>query len=253
MKHAAVFACGIWLLTGGIALAGPKRVLYVTHSAGFVHGSIPLSQTMLSAAAARTGLLEVTVTEDLSLLTADSLRDYDALFFFTSGELPISDSQKADLLEFARSGKGFGGVHSATDTLYTWPEYGDLIGAYFNGHPWAQEAGVIVEDRDHFVTRGLEAQFRISDEFYQFRDFSRERVHVLIRLDTSTVDLNAPGVARDDGDFALAWVRDYGNGRVFYCSLGHSDETWRDERYLRLLTNALLLLTGQEGASVADQ
>jgi hypothetical protein len=75
-------------------------------------------------------------TDDVSLLNASSLATFDAVLFFTSGELPVSDSQKSELLQFVRSGRGFAGVHSATDTFYTWPEYGDLIGARFNGHPW---------------------------------------------------------------------------------------------------------------------
>jgi len=95
----------------------PRRVLYVTHSAGFRHSSLERSQQVLRDIAAATGRLEVVATEDLSFLSADGLRDFDAVFFFTSGELPISDQQKADLLEFVRSGKGFGGAHSATDTF----------------------------------------------------------------------------------------------------------------------------------------
>jgi hypothetical protein len=172
------------------------------------------------------GALEVVASEDLSLISAENLRDFDVLYFFTSGELALSDQQKADLLSFVGEGKGFGGVHSATDTLYTWPEYGDLIGAYFNGHPWAQEVSIRVEDPDHPTMRGLGSSFRISDEIYQFRDFSRDRIHVLMSLDTSSVDLTKPGVAREDGDFPLAWAKSYGKGRVFYSSLGHASATW---------------------------
>ena len=88
--------------------------------------------------------------------------------------------------------KGFGCAHSATDTLYTWPEYGELIGAWFNGHPWTQEVSIRVEDPDHPIVRALAPSFRIADEIYQFRDFSRDRVHVLLSLDTSSVDLRRP-------------------------------------------------------------
>ncbi|MGH9659273.1 MAG: ThuA domain-containing protein, partial [Bryobacteraceae bacterium] len=105
----------LMLALAGCAFPAPKRVLYVTHSAGFVHGSISTSRRVLQSAAARSGALEVVATEDLSFLTAARLRDFDVVFFFTSGELPLDDSQKADLLAFVRGGKGFGGVHSATD------------------------------------------------------------------------------------------------------------------------------------------
>jgi type 1 glutamine amidotransferase len=219
----------------------------MTHSAGFVHDSIPTSCAVMQALAARSGQFEVLCSEDLSLIAADSLQNFDILYFFTSGELQLSDQQKADLLAFVRDGKGFGGVHCATDTLYTWPEYGDLIGAYFNGHPWAQEVSINIEDPDDPAVRALAPSFRIVDEIYQFRNFSRDRVHVLMSLDTTSVDLNAPEVAREDGDFPLAWRRNYGQGRVFYTALGHFSETWLDERFQTMLLNALIWLGGASG------
>src|SRR5436190_11332636 len=153
-----------FLIGAVAALGAPKRILYMTHSAGFVHGSIPTSCAVMRDLGARSGAFDVTCSEDLSLLSADSLRDFDVLYFFTSGELALSDQQKADLLDFVRNGKGFGGVHSATDTLYTWPEYGELIGGIFNGHPWAQGVTVRVEDQEHPATAGLGESFRIDDE-----------------------------------------------------------------------------------------
>ncbi|MGH9657116.1 MAG: ThuA domain-containing protein, partial [Bryobacteraceae bacterium] len=233
-------------------------VLYVTHSAGFVHGSISTSRRVLQSAATRSGALEVVSTEDLSFLTAARLRDFDVVFFFTSGELPLDDSQKADLLAFVRGGKGFGGVHSATDTLYNWPEYGEMIGAYFDGHPWAHQVAIDVEDPDHPAMAGLAPSFRISDEIYKFRAFSRERVRVLMTLDTRSVNLQAEGVNRVDGDFALAdfplgWCRPYGQGRVFYTALGHGDETWLDPRFEKLMLNALLWLAGDASGDAAPR
>lgn len=225
--------------------AAPKRVLYVTHTAGYRHDSIPASQEAMRMVAARSGALEIVATEDLSRITADALREFDAVFFFTSGELALSDSQKRDLLDFVREGKGFGGAHSATDTLYSWPEYGELIGAYFDGHPWAQEVGVHIEDPDHPSTRGLDHSFRISDEIYQFRGLSRDHVRVLMTLDERTVDLARPDVRGTDGEFPLAWCHLYGNGRVFYTALGHGDETWNDPRFQDMLEGALLWLAGE--------
>src|SRR5947208_11736623 len=227
------------LLCSVSATAAPKRVLYITHSAGFRHDSLPTSCAVMQDLGFRSGDFEVTCSEDLALISANSLRDFDILYFFTSGNLALSDQRKADLLAFVREGQGFGGAHSATDTLYTWPEYGELIGAWLNGHPWTREVSICVEDPDHPLVRSLAPAFRFADEIYQFRNFSRERVHVLLSLDTSSVDLSAPGVAREDGDFPLAWCRDYGKGRVFYTALGHPDETWLDERFQTLLLNAM--------------
>ena len=239
------FTLAVFLLSLNLATAAPKRVLYITHSAGFRHDSIPLSRQVIPSVAQRTGALEVVSSEDLTLLSAENLRDIDVVFFFTSGELALSDRQKQDLLAFVREGKAFGGVHSATDTLYGWPEYGDLIGGYFDGHPWAQQVSIDVEDPAHPAMANLSPSFQITDEIYQFREFSRDRVRVLMTLDTRSVDLRAPGVNRSDGDFALAWCRNFGRGRVFYTALGHGEETWRDPRFQSLLGNALLWLAGE--------
>jgi hypothetical protein len=247
MRLAILFLC--------LAALAPaqKRILYITHSAGFRHDSIGPSIVAMERVAQRTGKLAITATEDLSIITAERLRDFDAIFFFTSGELPLSDRQKQDLLAFVRSGKGFGGAHSATDTLYTWAEYGDMIGGYFDGHPWAQEASIDVEDPDFPGMRAVTPSFRIVEELYQFRAFSRDRVRVLMTLDAATVNLNAPGVNRTDGDFALAWVRRYGEGRVFYTALGHFDETWADPRFEDMLEGALLWLGGELDADASPR
>lgn len=246
------FLFAIWL-AGGVLLAGQKRILQVTHSAGFRHDSIRTSIVALQQIGERTGRFQVTATEDLSYLTAERLRDFDAIFFFTSGELALSDGQKRDLLEFVRGGKGFGGAHSATDTLYLWPEYGEMIGGYFDGHPWVKEVSIDVEEPEFPGMKDVAPSFRIVDEIYQFRAFSRERVRVLTTLDTGTVDLNAVGVNRSDGDFALSWVRPYGAGRVFYTALGHFDETWLNPVFQKQLEGALLWLIGDVEADAAPR
>ncbi len=233
------------LLFALAASTAPRRVLFVTYSAGFRHDSITAARAAMDTITAQSGgALEIVATEDLSLLSAEGLANFDVVFFFTSGELPLTDRQKQDFLAFVRDGKGFGGAHSATDSNYAWPEYGDLIGGYFDGHPWAQPVSVDVEDPGHPATQALVPSFRLLEEIYQFRTFSRDRVRVLLTLDTGTVNLSAPGVNRTDGDFALAWCRNYGRGRVFYTAFGHFDDTWRDPRIQTMLRNALLWLAG---------
>lgn len=142
--------------------------------------------------------------------------------------LAMDDSQKADFLSFIREdGKGFLGAHSANDTFYKWPAYGEMIGGYFDLHPWNQfQAPIIVEDRSFPGMQKFPPAFTIHDEIYQAKDFSRERVRVLMRVDADKVDLRAKGVHRTDKDFAVTWARNYGKGRVFYCGLGHREEVW---------------------------
>ena len=84
-------------------------------------------------------------------------------------------------------GKGFLGVHSASDTLYEWPDYGRLVGAYFKEHPWTRQATVVVEDTSHPATAGLGDRFALMEEFYTFRENPRPRVQVLLRLDPASV------------------------------------------------------------------
>jgi uncharacterized protein (TIGR03437 family) len=242
MGRYLVLAC--FLAT--LAPAQPKRILYLTLSAGYRHDSIPASIEVLRAL--DPARLEVTATEDVAFLDAAALRAFDAVFFFTSGELPLSGAQKTALLDFVRSGKGLGGAHSATDTLYTWPDYAPLIGATFDGHPWVQKVRLDVEDPTNPIVAGQGTGLEIEEEIYQFRNFSRDRVRVLMSMDTTTANMSAAGINRSDSDFASAWVQPYGEGRVFYTALGHFEATWRDVRFQQLLRNALLWLTRQMDA-----
>jgi len=131
------------------------------------------------------------------------------------------------------------------DTLYQWPEYGDLIGGYFNGHPWVQSVTLDVEDPDSPLVAHLKPSFKILEEIYQFQQFSRERVRVLLTLDTHSVNMSARDVNPGTQDFPLAWIRRYGSGRVFYNALGHFDSTWTDPGIRQMMLQAMLWLTGQ--------
>ena len=224
----------------------PLRVLYFTLSAGYKHEVIPESERILRELGERSGRFSVTVSQNPALLEAGTLVGYDVLMFYTTGELPISAQQKADLIAFVEGGKGFVGVHSASDTFYQWPAYGRMLGGYFDKHPWHEEVTVKVEDRDHPATRHLDERFVITDEIYQFKAWSRADVNVLLSLDTASVDLNKPDVHRTDKDFALAWTRRQGEGRVFYTALGHRPEVWRDPRFQQLLVGGLLWSVGEE-------
>jgi type 1 glutamine amidotransferase len=221
----------------------PERILYFTHSAGYRHDVIPLSRSVLTELGRRSGVFEVTATEDVSELSTGNLERYAAVMFFTTGELPMSGAQKTALLDFVRSGRGFLGVHSATDTFYTWPDYRELVGGYFDGHPWHQPVTIeVVEPGDPLVAF-LGKSFQIEDEIYQIRDFDDRGSRVLLRLDPRSVDLSKDGVHRRPYGWPLAWTRSYGEGRVFYTALGHEASVWQDARYQRLLANAILWST----------
>jgi type 1 glutamine amidotransferase len=251
MSKRLIYQTGLLLLLFGslLALIGgrtsaketiKRKILYLTHSAGFKHSCLPLSEQIMKEIGQKSEAFEVTATQDCGLINAENLKDYDALVFYTTGELPISEEQKQAFLSFIKGGKGFIGIHSATDTFYKWPEYGQIIGGYFDGHPWHQDVVINVEDPNHPAVRHLAPSFKIKDEIYQFKDFSKERVHVLLSLDNSSVDLNAKGVNRPDKYFANAWTNQYGKGRVFYTALGHREDVWQDARFQQHILNGIL-------------
>jgi type 1 glutamine amidotransferase len=140
----------------------------------------------------------------------------------------MDDSQKADLLSFVRDhGKGFIGIHSAAITFLSWPEYGKMLGGYFDGHPWGEfQAPLLVEDPAFPGMGHLPRSFTLHDEIYQIKRFSRASVRVLLRLDAGKIDLTRKGVRRKDRDFAVIWARQYGKGRVLYNGLGHRADVW---------------------------
>jgi len=228
---------------GARAERPPERILYFTYSAGYRHDAIPLSKAILTQLGRNSGAFEVTATEDPSEFSTEILERYAAVMFYTTGELPMSGGQKAALLNFVRSGRGFLGVHSATDTFYAWPDYLDLIGGYFNGHPWHQVATIEVADAADPVVAFLGNSLQLKDEIYQISDFDYRGSRVLLRLDQSSVDLGRTGVHQRFYGWPLAWKRSFGEGRVFYTALGHEASVWQDPRYQRLLTNAVLWST----------
>jgi uncharacterized protein len=184
-----------------------------------------------------------------------TLNDFDAIFFYGIGELELTDQQKADLLSFIRDdGKGFIGCHTAITAFYSWPEYGEMIGGYFDDHPWTTfDAPIIVEDPKFPAMKAFPHEFTARDEIYQVKNFSRDRVRVLARLDETKLNLNNPRVHRTDHDFAVAWARMYGKGRVFYSTFGHTDESWDDPKMQTMWLEAIKWGMGLTQADVTPR
>ncbi len=168
---------------------------------------------------------------------------FDAVLFYTNGETRMNAEQKQALLDFvAKDGKGFIGVHTATATAYGWPEYGEMLGGVFENHPWMiADAKIIVERPKFPAMKAFRSGMTLRDEHYQMRanPYSRDKVDVLARIDTRSVNLKAPGVRRTDGDFPVAWIKGYGSGRVFYSGLGHTDAAWDDPRVRTMMLEAI--------------
>jgi type 1 glutamine amidotransferase len=215
------------------------HLLFFTLSAGFRHASIPTAVQVITQIGEKSGAWDTTTSQDVSVFTPENLKHYDAIMFYTTGELPMSDAEKTAFIHFVRSGHGFVGVHSATDTFYMWPDYLELIGGYFNDHPWHQKVTVDVMDQNSPIVGFLGKSFQVYDEIYQISDFQYKTSHVLLKLDPSSVNIHNPRVRRRFYSWPLAWTRHDGKGRVFYCALGHEDSTWHSEWFQKMMLNGI--------------
>ena len=163
---------------------------YVDGPAG-VHGVLGQAATGLSQLAGLSGLNPVMIG-DVGDISPDALAAARVLALFTIGETPWSEQQKTAAFDAWRSGGlRILGVHSATDANHTWPEYGAMLGARFDGHPWTQDFVIDVVDSDHPATAHLGAQWSWRDEIYLFADL-RPDARVLLRLADDQVDLSVP-------------------------------------------------------------
>jgi len=250
-----------------------KRLLAIgdVHRKNYQHDAVSHALSTMERLGRQTGLYDTYIRTDIQLITkhplefaeksavADAnyltLNDFDAIFFYGIGELELTDRQKADLLSFVKEdGKGFIGAHTAVTAFITWPEYGDMIGGYFDDHPWMIfDAPVIVEDPNFPAMKAFPKMFTVRDEIYQIRNFSRDRVRVLARLDAAKLDLTNKRVHRTDKDFAVAWARAYGKGRVFYSTLGHTEESWDNPAIQTMYLEAVKWGMGMTNADVTPR
>lgn len=231
------------------------RVMIFVHSAGYEHqvakageDGKSLVEKQWESWAAADPRFEVVINRDPNWFTTENLAAVDSVFFYTTGELPIPEQGRLALQAWVEGGGGFSGAHCATDTFYSWEWYGNMIGGYFDGHPWTANTtvGVTVEDQNHRSCDHFGDKFTITDEIYQMKDpYSRERQHILLSLDTKASPMDKAGIKREDNDFAIAWTRKQGKGRVFYSSLGHRPDVWTHPAYQKHLVEGVLWSAGR--------
>jgi type 1 glutamine amidotransferase len=240
-----------------------KHILVIGETKGFEHDSIPDAMANIWKMGHDTKLWETTLRTDTELITKKEIKQrnvknlnyFDALVFAsTTGELDMDESQKQDMMSFIKDdGKGFVGVHAALDTNYKWPEYGEMIGGWFDEHPWTTfDAPIIVEDPEFPAVRHFPHEFVKRDEIYQPKAWSRDKVNVLLSLDPAKLNYNNPRVHRQDHDFAVAWSKMYGKGRVFYSTLGHTKESWDDPDVQKMYFEAIKWTLGMTEGSTTS-
>jgi type 1 glutamine amidotransferase len=245
-----VLALAIASLAFASAAAAQRRILYLDYVGPFpAHNHVSrvnARAAMTAIAQASGGAFTVDLRTDPTGLDAAALAPYDALVFFTCGDLPADHPLRTALLAFVAGGKGFVAFHSATDSFYSWPEYGDFVGARFINHGSEHLPGTIrIEDPTHVAMQGFSNPFTFVEEFYLFSgpamnprvSFTRRDLHVLMNLDPATptparpTSLPPPSPQLQATDLPLAWTRRHGAGRVFYSALGHRPETWDNAQF----------------------
>lgn len=216
----------------------------VTHVAPYpdgpagVHGVLPQAAMALSEIATLAGLDPRPVT-DPAQLDPGTIAGGGVLTLFTIGETPWSAEQRQAILDTVRAGRlGVLAIHSSTDACRAWPEYGALVGARFDGHPWTVDFGIKVVDPGHPATAHLPAGWHWHDEVYLF-DELRPDAQVLLEVDDTTLDMSVPDARVPACGFPLSWCFTEGQGRCFYTSLGHFPHSWEYPIYLKHVAGGL--------------
>ncbi|MFI7212762.1 ThuA domain-containing protein [Micromonospora maritima] len=228
--------------TPASAADAPYDVLVFSKTAGFRHDSIAVgTQTVRDLGAANN--FTVTATEDATQFTTANLARFEAVIFLnTTGDV-LNATQQSAFEAYIGAGGGYVGVHSAADTEYDWPFYGNLVGAWFASHPAIQPATVKVEDRAHAATAHLPQQWNRTDEWYNYRTNARSSAHVLASLDESSYSGGSMG-----GDHPHAWCKTYSGGRSFYTGGGHTQASYAEPAFRAHLLGGIRYAAGRTKA-----
>lgn len=230
----------------GEAYAKPKKerkVLVFSRTVGFRHKSIATGKIALAEMGKKTGAFDVVISDELENFEPGKIDEFDAILFLSTTQNVFKGAEdekvlQDSLMKFVKGGKGFVGIHAATDTFYNWAEYGEMINGYFDGHPWraGTQVHIKVEDgkKDHPLVAMFEGEpLEFKEEIYQHKDpYDSSKVDMLLRLDPEKSE-KVKGLKRKDNDYGVAWARTWGEGRVFYCSLGHNHDMFWHPKVLR--------------------
>lgn len=225
----------------------PRKILVFWRCEGFFHGSgIAGGNKALELMGRKTGAFEVETSRDYEVFEAARLAKFDAVILNnTTGMKFPHGSQAQALLDYVHNGKGLVGIHAATDNFKQYPELASLMGGLFDGHPWGGGGtwAFKLDEPDHPLNRAFGGRgFKLKDEIYQFKEpYTRADRRVLLSLDLTDPATGGveKGIKRADKDFAVAWAKQNGKGRVFYCSLGHAANVFQDPAVLQFYLDGI--------------
>jgi type 1 glutamine amidotransferase len=215
----------------------PLRLLVFSKTAAFRHDSIPDGIAALKKMADDKGF-QVTATEDADIFLSKELNNFDVVMFLSTTGDVLNDAQQKGFESFMKGGKGFVGIHAASDTEYDWPFYGELVGGYFKGHPAITQATINVE-KETWETAVLPRPWQRVDEWYNFRKNPRSQVEVLASLDEKSY------LGGDMGDHPIMWRTKVGKAKGWYTALGHTPSTYRESLFLESLYRGIQWAAGR--------
>jgi type 1 glutamine amidotransferase len=199
---------------------------------GFHHASIPAGLAAIQQLGAEHGFA-VDTTTDSSYFVPKTLKKYAAVVFMNTTGNVLNAEQQTAFEKYIQSGRGFVGVHAATDTEYDWPWYNQLVGAYFKSHPKQQEAVLNIVDDTHISTKHLPKTWKRFDEWYNFKSI-QPNLNILITIDEKSYTGGANG-----DPHPMAWYHEFDGGRAFYTEFGHTDESFKDPLFLQHLLGGI--------------
>jgi cytochrome c len=216
------------------------KVLVFSKTAGFRHDSIPAGIAAIQALARENNFL-VDATEDSATFTQGNLSQYAAVIFLnTTGDI-LDTAEQAAFQAYIESGHGYVGIHSASDTLHSWPWYGNLVGAFFKDHPAFTSATVKVADKAHPSSAALPTLWTRSDEWYNYDRNPRGTVHVLATVDEKSYEGGSMHV-----DHPVSWCQKYNGGRSWYTGLGHDINSYtKDPSFMKHVLGGILWAADQ--------
>jgi type 1 glutamine amidotransferase len=239
----------------------PVRILFVTQSVGFKHPSVTRPEGRLAPAEValiqlgqQTGRFEVDCTQDAAAdLTRDNLANYDIVAFYTTGNLPIADADRDYFFKewLPQPGHGVLGFHSAADTYHDYEPYWDMMGGTFIKHPWnaGSQVTLVNHDPDNVCVQPFGQDFVIKDEIYMYKHWQPEKVRVLLSLDYARSPTTNPVPTEFGYHVPVCWIKQIGEGRLYFNNLGHNEASWTNKSYLDSIANAIEWI---RGATEAD-
>ena len=227
-----------------------RRALCFCRCGGFVHSSISSGNAALEALGQRTKAFTVDVTEDYAVFTPENLQQYDCIILNNTSNMVFPEaSQLNAFLDFVAGGKGLVGIHAASDNFGRHPDARALIGGEFGGHPWnaAGTWAFKLDDPNHPLNQAFGGKgFWHKDEIYQYKPATFVGTNVLRIL--VSLDMNQAKVLEriDDGprEVPVSWVRQAGEGRVFYTNFGHNESTFANPTILQHLLDGIQYAMG---------